>query len=157
MDESLYEAEELASALQEAQTGADFVKFARLMVEDQTIPMSVRHDYWGFLNKERILTISGDKDRIRSENRLCILRNLEMMGMPHYSVDITMIREFQNTQNRNTIQTSRSVNGFERQALTTQIKQIITNKDATRQEKGFLTGLKRKLGFGKKPEPGEAA
>lgn len=150
--ESQLRPEEMAMALQEQPDANSFVEFADRMLEEYNIPKEVRGQYWGFINNGRVLTISNEKDRIRSENRLCILRNIMFMSMPQYKITIDMIREFSNTQNMNTINTSRSINGFERQALTTQIRQIITNRDETKMEKGFFTGLKKKLGFGKKEE-----
>lgn len=151
-DQNQLRPEELAMAMDGQPEANNFVEFADRMLEESNIPKDVRSGYWGFINNGRVLTISNDKDRIRSENRLCILRNLYFMGMPQYKINITMLREFSNTQNMNTINTSRSVNGFERQALMTQIKQLITSRDETKQEKGFLAGFKKKLGLGPKEE-----
>ncbi len=130
----------------------NFVEFAEMMVhDDENIPLWARKEFWGFINKENVLSRSNDKDRRRSENRFRILSNLDMMSHPAYHLTIKRIRDLQNVMHRNTIETNRSLDGFERQALTTQIKQIITNaRPDSLPDNSFMGKVKKKLGFGKK-------
>jgi hypothetical protein len=127
-----------------------FVEFAELMVKDETIPLDIKDMFWGFLNKEAVLSRSDQKDRRRSENRYAILRNFYLMSKPQYKVDINEIIDMQNAQHRNTTKSNRSFGGFERQALTTQIKELRTPRTPDPKEKSFLSGIKNRLGFGHK-------
>lgn len=126
------------------------VQFAELMVKDETIPPNIKRMFWGFLDKETILSRSDNKDRRRAENRFAIIRNLYMMGKPQYKIDINEIVEIQNAQQRNTIENNRSYGGFERQALTTNIKEIRTPRIQEKKDSGFFTKLGSKFGFGSK-------
>lgn len=126
------------------------VQFAELMVNDETIPKAIKDMFWGFLDKETILSRSDNRDRRRAENRFAIIRNLYMMGKPQYKIDINEIVEIQNAQQRNTIENNRSYDGFERQALTTNIKEIRTPRLAEKKDSGFFTKLGSKFGFGNK-------
>lgn len=126
------------------------VQFAELMVKDETIPANIKNMFWGFLDKETILSRSDNRDRRRAENRFAVIRNLYMMGKPQYKIDINEIVEIQNAQQRNTIENNRSYDGFERQALTTNIKEIRTPRTVEKKDSGFFTKLGSKFGFGNK-------
>ena len=139
----MYDAQQMDQQLPEG-----FEKFAKLMIIDKKIPKEAQDDYWGFINKETILSRSGIKDLRRAENRFTILRNLDLMSKPYYKNDINKLKFYQNMQNRNTIEKSRSIDGFERQSLTTQIRQFITSQGiSTGSNNGFWSGLKNKLGI----------
>jgi hypothetical protein len=126
----------------------DYVEFAKLMVHDKRIPKDVKDDFWGFINKETILSKTDDGDRRRAENRFIILRNLKLMSEPYYKIDIDKIKSFQNVQQRNSTQILRSHQGFERSALTTQIKQVITNQKKDYDRNGnMFSGLMKKMGI----------
>lgn len=126
------------------------VQFAELMVNDETIPPNIKSMFWGFLDKETILSRSDNKDRRRAENRFAIIRNLYMMGKPQYRIDINELVEIQNAQQRNTIENNRSYGGFERQALTTNIKEIRVPKTQEKRDSGMFSGLMSKMGLGNK-------
>lgn len=134
-----------------------FVEFAEMMVEDQQIPEEAKRVMWGFLNKGTTLGRADFNDRKRAENRFIIMRNMMIMSRPHYEVDIVKIMGFQNAQNRHTTEVNRSINGFERQALTTQIRQVITNRQGGGDAKdaGLFAKAKKMLGFGDNREADE--
>jgi hypothetical protein len=141
--------EEYAAMQSDMQGSEGFVEFAELMVEDPKIPEKASKDFWGFLNKETILSRTDTNDRRRSENRFAIQRNLNMMSMPHYKVDINKLKMFQNIQQRNTTEVNRSYGGFERDRLAMQIREIRTNKsDTSDGGNSFWKGIKKKFGIG---------
>lgn len=126
----------------------EFAEF--MVVDDENIPDDVRSSLWGFICKDNILSRSNDKDRKRFENRMCIARNLKMMMMPSHEITMKELLDFANTQNRNTIQVNGSIGGFERQALTTQIKELRQARLPSMPQSGMLDSLKRRLGFNDK-------
>jgi hypothetical protein len=122
--------------------------FADLMLEKDEIPGDIAKDWWGFLNNDNVLTRSSSvEDRQRAMNHFHIMENIRMMSMPHYKVDIESIKTNMNVQKRFFDRQSRSIDGFERTALTTQVREIKTTP--TPQKSGsFLKGIAKKFGLG---------
>ncbi len=143
------------AAMQGGEMPQDFVNFAKFVVEDKKIPLEAKKEFWGFINKESVLTITDQKDRRRVENRYAILRNYMIMGQPYYKIDIKSLQNFQNIQHRNTVEASRSRGGFERDRLAMSIKEVRTTRlDPDSNKPGFFKGVASKLGFGGEPEGG---
>ncbi len=133
--------------------GGEAKEFAVFSVEDnENIPSSVRSDLWGFINKGAVLSKSTDKDRKRFENRMAIARNLQLMMIPQNEITLKQLLEFQNVQQKNTIQTNRSMDGFERLALTTQIRELKSTKLPEPHKRGPIDMFKKALGMGPKKE-----
>ena len=134
-------------------------EFAEMMVEDEkNIPAAIRSKWWGFLGKDTILTRSNSNDDIwEAQNDFAIRKNHHLMSQPYYKNDINEMVDIDNTRRRFTSQHRRSIDGFERQALMTQIRELRTNKVATESGSGFWDSVKGKLGFKAKKEGGNYA
>jgi len=144
--------ENLIDYEEEAGFPKGMVEFTETVIEDEkNIPPHVRSKWWGFLGKDTILTRSEDKESMwDADNDFAIRRNLHLMSQPAYKNDITELVELDNVRRRFMSQHKRSIGGFERQALMTQIRELRTNKSAAEGGGGFWQGIKGKLGFGPK-------
>lgn len=141
------------AAMQGGEMPQDYTQFAKFIVEDKKIPKEAKKQFWGFLSKESVLTISDQDDRRRVENRYAILRNYMLMSEPYYKIDINRLKDFQNIQHRNTVEASRSRGGFERDRLAMQIREVRTTRlDPDSNKTGFFKGVASKLGFSGKKE-----
>ena len=141
------------AAMQGGEMPQDYTQFAKFIVEDKKIPRKAKIDFWGFLNKGAVLTITDEKDRRRVENRFAIAKNYDIMAKPYYKIDINRLKELQNIQHRNTIGASRSRGGFERDRLAMQIREVRTTRlDPDSNKTGFFRGLASKIGFSGKKE-----
>lgn len=129
------------------------VEFAELMIKDERIPEPIKEMWWGFLNKDTILTRSdGINENWEAANDFAIRRNLQLMCQPAYKNDIIEIVELDNVRRRFITQHRRSIQGFERQALMTQIRELRSNRPTPEASSGLWSGIKKKLGFGPKKE-----
>lgn len=141
-------------ALYGGQVPAQFHEFAKFVVEDKKIPKNVKDRWWGFLNKDTILTRSDHKnDGWAADNDFAIRKNIHLMSQPAYKNNISELVTLDNVRRRFLTQHRRSLDGFERQALTTQIKELRTNRPAESGQTGIFAGLKKKLGLGPKEVP----
>jgi len=129
----------------------DLYQFAKLMIDDPKIPKESKKKFWGFMNKDTILTNSDSReDAVTAANDYAIIRNQLIMAQTSFDVNINELINLDNARRRFLTQHKRSKNGFERQGLTTQIKEIRQNRTIGEQKSGIITGLKKKLGFGMK-------
>jgi len=147
-----YTPEEYNAGMADTGMSADsMVDFARLMVESDDIPISVRDSLWGCINKEQTLSRTDVNERRIYENKFAMTRNLMFMCMPRHEVTFAKLLEVENAQSRMRTQINRSISGFERDRLTMQIKQIITNRENNSNKAGLWDGVKKKLGLGPSP------
>ena len=127
-------------------------EFAELMInDDENIKKKTSGEWWGFFGKDTILTRSDDEDRWEAMNDFAISKNNRLMSRPYYKADINDLRDTDQVRRRFITQHRRSLAGFERQALMTQIKELRTNRPLPGESLGFFGSLKQKLGFGPKP------
>ena len=139
--------------MEEGKMPEGFTEFAELMIEDEGIPKDVWKGWWGFINKDTILTRSdGMHENWEASNDFAIRRNLHMMSQPAYKNDILEVVNLDNIRRRFMTQHRRSIGGFERQALMTQIRELKTNRPAMEASSGLWSGIKKKFGFGEKKE-----
>ena len=131
-------------------------EFAEFSVEDDSIPSKVKELWWGFLGKDTILTRSDtNEDKWSADNDFAIRRNIHLMSQPAYKNDVIEMVSLDNIRRRFMAQHRRSIGGFERQALTTQIRELRTNRAVNDPGTGFFAGIKKKLGLGPSPKPQE--
>jgi len=130
-------------------------EFAELMIHDEKIPALVRKLWWGFINKDTILTRSNMKNDLwEASNDFAIRRNLHLMSQPSYKNNIEEVVNLDNIRRRFTTQHRRSHDGFERQALMTQIRELRHQTPSSDTSGGVWSGIKKKLGFGPKEKEG---
>lgn len=145
--------DDYAAMVDESRFLEGFTEFAELMIQDPKIPKDVKEKWWGFLSKDTILTRSdGNQENWEAANDFAIRKNLHLMSQPEYKNDIEEIVKLDNIRRRFMTQHRRSVGGFERQALMTQIKELRTNRPVSEPSRGVFGRLKGKLGFGSKKE-----
>jgi len=148
-------ASDYEAMMEEGRFPDGMVEFAEMMIHDERIPRDVRKLWWGFINKDTILTRSDNNDdKWSADNDFAIRRNFHLMSQPAYKNDITEMVKLDNIRRRFITQHRRSIGGFERQALMTQIKELRTNKPSDIPGTSLMASLKRKFGLGPKPEEG---
>jgi len=152
MESPLLSPQEYDLMMQNTSQMKDFAEIIKLMLNNPKIPLSTQHNRWGYINKNTMLARTDRRDAIRGENRFGLQMLYTMMGMRYHKIDFMMLAQFHNEKNCHSLMMNRSQGGFERLAETTQVHQLITNRVEEPKQSGFFTGLKRKLGFGKKEE-----
>lgn len=131
----------------------DMYNFAKLMIQDKKIPQKAKSKWWGFFGKDTILTRSDAKnDRWNADNDFAIRKNFEIMSKPAYKNNINEMVDLDNIRRRFMTQHRRSIGGFERQALMTQIKELRSSRGEAYQNPGLWSGIKKRLGFSEKEE-----
>lgn len=144
------EANMLASEQEHEEAYGSMEKFTKLMVDDVTTPQDIKDVLWGFFHKDVIIGKLSRDDREKFENRLTIARNLLLMSKPGYTITIPQILNMENAQNIFSVKCTRGEGGFERTALTTQIRQFITSSMEKEKRGGILSGFGRLFGFKKR-------
>jgi len=102
-----------------------FIKDSEKHIIEGDIPEDMLHKFWGFLNKDSVVTKLDHRDLALSKIRFKRAKLAYMMSTPRQEFTYQTIRHLNNLEHKSEMKNRRSLDGFEREMQTRQTQAMI--------------------------------